>query len=217
VQIFGGDLCRTSYNNGIGAGLLGFLVKTVIFYSCYFYSRPHIALAIAECYVLIVLFLFSVHRFFNVPEPVFAKLTQCGYVQKLCPMGVFVCAPEKFEGQETPIFASFRTQSWHFEPHHLIMWQKSGNLKQQGQSVARLWCPYQTCWVSHHRWLRSDVALGHEVGQMKVWFNITSAVWQLVTRCLILGGWVFRVKLSIKDTAVVSWCIHCQVGHRPTF
>jgi len=40
------------------------------------YSRPRIASAIAEdCYILVVLFIiFSVHRIFDVPGPIFAQL-----------------------------------------------------------------------------------------------------------------------------------------------
>ena len=53
-----------------------------------FYSRPRIALAIVEdCYILLVLFLSSsVHRFFDVSVPIFAKLCYTmRYVSKLTP------------------------------------------------------------------------------------------------------------------------------------
>ena len=67
---------------------------------------------------------------------------------------------------------------------------KTGNpkqVKQPSQSVARLWRPYQTWWGSNHPRLRSVVSLGHGVKQIIVRIDITSAVLQLATRCLILG------------------------------
>jgi len=40
-------------------------------------------------------------------------------------------------------------------------------------------------------------------GAGKLSIDITSVVWQLATRCLILG-WVFGVKLSNEDTAEIE-------------
>ena len=58
------------------------------------YSRPRIAPAIAEdCYILAVFYLFSHHRFFDVPGPIFAKLyhtTRC-VLKYLSPIWVFMC------------------------------------------------------------------------------------------------------------------------------
>jgi len=69
-----------------------------------------------DCYILFVLFLqlFSTHRFFNVPEPIFSKLCHTTrYVLKLIMhYGVFIYAPEKFWGKN-PIFASLQTRSRH--------------------------------------------------------------------------------------------------------
>ena len=56
-------------------------------------------------------------------------------------------------------------------------------------------------WVPHP-WLRLVVALGHGLGRYTFEINITSAVWQLATRCLIPGS-VLRVSLSDEDIAVV--------------
>ena len=83
------------------------------------YSRPRIAPAIAEdCYILAVLYLFSHHRFFDVPGPIFAKLchtTRCVLKYFISSMGVHMC-PLKFEGRKTPISADLRTQNWHWSP-----------------------------------------------------------------------------------------------------
>jgi len=67
------------------------------YYLIHTYSRPRIALAIAEdCYILLVLFLpFSVHRFFRRPQPILSKI--CHTTQydltliMLC--GVLIYAP----------------------------------------------------------------------------------------------------------------------------
>ena len=78
-----------------------------------YYSRSHwpcIALAIAEdcwAYILLVLFyLFSVHRFFDVPRRIFAKLCYTmRHVLKLLIIsyvGIHTC-PLKIEGRKTPI------------------------------------------------------------------------------------------------------------------
>ena len=51
--------------------------------------------------------------------------------------------PLKFR-DETPNFANLRTQNRHFEPQRSLMRGKSENIKQQGQSVARLRRRYNT-------------------------------------------------------------------------
>jgi len=61
------------------------------------------------------------------------------------------------------------------------MSEKSGNLKQHGQSAAAT-----TSVGSHHPRLGSVVPLGHGVGQINLQIDISSAVSQLTTRCLIL-------------------------------
>ena len=50
--------------------------------------------------------------------------------------------------------------------------------------MAGLWRPYSE---SHHPRLRLVVLLGYGVGKVNPEIDITSAVWQLATRCLILG------------------------------
>jgi len=45
----------------------------------------------------------------------------------------------------------------------------------------------QTWWGSHQPRLRSVVPLGHRVGQINAGIDITSAVRQPATRCLLLG------------------------------
>ena len=113
-------------------------------------------------------------------------------------------ALQNLRGENPPIFADLRTKYRHFEPRHSAMRGKSRNLKQQGQSVTRWGRSYQT-WSrggsSIHLWDR----LFH-CGMRwasKIWIDITSAVWQLATRCLILGVG-FRVKLSNEDIAEIE-------------
>jgi len=79
------------------------------------YSRSWIALAIAEdCYILLMCVIFhilSVHRFFDVPETIFAKLCHtpqvCSEIDYV--LWVFIRAL-KF-GVKPPIFANLWTQT----------------------------------------------------------------------------------------------------------
>jgi len=66
--------------------------------------------------------------------------------------------------------------------------------------------------LGHHT-KHDELLRGHGVGQVSVRIDITSAVWQLATRCLILGGgfssWTYPMK-----TLPLSELLHagdCQV------
>jgi len=65
------------------------------------------------------------------------------------------------------------------------------------RSVSMWARPYQTWWGPPPT-SEIDCPLGVWGGTSKLWINITSAVWQLATRCLILGVG-FGVKLSNED------------------
>jgi len=85
-----------------------------------------------DCYVLVVFFIFfwpdfstSLGRFLRN----FATWCSMSW-NSLPPIGVFICAPNKFERLKTPISDDFRTQNQHFEPRHSLMRGKSGNVKQ---------------------------------------------------------------------------------------
>jgi len=70
----------------------------------YDHNRPHITLAITEySYILLVLFLFSIHRFVDVPEPYFCETLphyMVCYETDYVLWGVHTC-PIKSEGQKT--------------------------------------------------------------------------------------------------------------------
>jgi len=71
-----------------------------------------------------------------------------------------------------------------------------------GQYVAMWGRTYQTWWGSHHPTLEIGCSLGVWGGASKLWIDITSAVWQLGTHCLILG--VFEINLSDDDIAEIE-------------
>jgi len=93
--------------------------------------------------------------------------TRCALKCFISYMDVHTC-PLKIWGVKTPIFSDLRTQNRHFEPTHSLMRGKSGNLKQQGQSLVRWVRSYQTWRVSPP----TSVPLEYGVGQVN---------------CLILG------------------------------
>jgi len=71
-----------------------------------FYIRPRIALPIAAVYFTRVFVFFSVHRFFNVAEPIFAKLYHMTRNVLKLSYGVFIRTTPKIRGAKTPIFAN---------------------------------------------------------------------------------------------------------------
>jgi len=82
---------------------------------------------------ILVLFSFLVHRFFEVPEPIFAKLCHTmQYVLKyfISYKGVHKCSLTNLRGENPHFFSDFLTQNRHFERRHSILPGKSGNLKQ---------------------------------------------------------------------------------------
>ena len=78
----------------------------------------------------------------------------------------------KFKGQKTPIFADLRTQNQHYELRNSLMRRKSGNLKQQGQSLAMSGRPYQTWWESAPFHPEIGGPLGVWSGAGKLWIHI---------------------------------------------
>ena len=102
-------------------------------------------------------------------------------------MGIHMC-PLKIWMTQSPHFCRFsdaKSTLWAPPfPNRGI----SRNLKQWDwdQSVAMWGCPYQTWWGSHHPPQKSAVPFVCGMEQVNR-IDITSAVWQLATRCLILG------------------------------
>ena len=98
------------------------------------YSCPLIAIAIAkDCYILFVLFktflVFFPSTDFSTSFSRFLRNVATRHQNSLCPMR-YLYVPLKNAGRKSPIFANFRTQSRHFEPHHSTLRGKSGNLQQ---------------------------------------------------------------------------------------
>ena len=134
-------------------------------------------------FIGVYLLSFFNHRFFDVPEPIVSKLCHITWqVPKLFTSYV----PLKSECRKPPIFDNrqFADPKSTLRAHHSIMRGKLRSLKQSGKSVARLGRPSKKHGGVHHPGLRSVVPL---VGQASFRINITSAVWQLATLCLILG------------------------------
>jgi len=73
-----------------------------------------------DCSILVTLFsfLFSHHRFFDIPGPIFAKLchtTRC-VLKYFIIYGCSYVPPKNLRGKKTPIFGDFRTQNRHIKP-----------------------------------------------------------------------------------------------------
>jgi len=145
------------------------VAKTVIFWSYYlfFYFRPPI---------------------FRCPWADFRETLPHNAV---CPEIVHLlygclCVPPKNWQVKTPNFADFQTQNRHLEPHHSLMQGKSANLN----NSVNLWL-YEHVHTKHGGGPPPTSEIGCPLGVWgesgKFWIDITSAVWQLATRCLILG------------------------------
>ena len=86
-------------------------------------------------------------------------------------------------GAKKTFFANFRAQNRHFEPRHSLMRGKSENVKDLwlGEDVHT-----KHGWGYHHPTPKIGCPVDVWGGASKFWIDITSAVWQLATRCLIL-------------------------------
>ena len=112
---------------------------------------------------------FSVHWFFDVPEPILAKLCRTTrYVLKYSTSyrGVHTWSLTNLRGEKLQFSPICGPINRHFESRHSLMRGKSENLKQWGQSMARWGRPYQTWRGSPYPPLRSVVLLVCGVGQV---------------------------------------------------
>ena len=86
-------------------------------------------------------------RYTVLPQLGFYEFVPLADVEQTQPATLFADQVIRFNPLKVylgPIFVILRTQSRHFEPNHSITRVISKNLKQYGQSIARLRRPYQT-------------------------------------------------------------------------
>jgi len=114
-------------------------------------------------------------------------------------MGVHTCRL-KIWGAKTHNFSRFLDQKSAFWALPFPNAGKIGKSKTIGSIGGHVRTSIPNMVGFHHPTSEIGCPLGVWGGAVKLWIDITSAVWQLATRCLILGV-CFRVKLSSKDIA----------------